>query len=72
MSYLSQLQKAHGIEVSGEAVYSVLARLARAQARRTKWQVLARLETQTKCRVAAAITSLGNSVKERKVDAWVG
>jgi hypothetical protein len=72
MTYVSQLHKAHGIEVSGEAVYGVLAHLARAQDRRNKWQVLVRLETQTKRRVAAAITGLGESAKERKVDAWLG
>ena len=72
MTYLKQLHKAHGIEVSGEAAYAAAARLARVQDRQTKWQVLTRLETQTKLRVAAAITILGDSAKGRRVEAWLG
>lgn len=72
MTYLARLHEAHQIEVSGEAFYAAAARLARAQDRRAQWQTLAKLETQTKERVAAAIANLGDSAKERKRDAWLG
>ena len=72
MTYLKRLQKAHRIEVNGEATYVAVARFARHQNHRAKWQVLARLETRMKERLAAAITSLGDSAEERKVDVRLG
>ena len=72
MTYLKRLQQAHRIEVNGEATYVAAARFARHQDHRAKWQVLARLETRMKERLAAAITSLGDSAEERKVDVRLG
>src|SRR5689334_21696956 len=72
MTYLKRLHQAHRIEVNGEATYATAARFTRQQERRTKWQALARLETQMKKRIAGAIRSLGDSAQERKVDVWLG
>jgi hypothetical protein len=72
MTYLARLHEAHHIEVSGEAVYSVAARRARTRDWREKWQALEQLEIQTKTRVAAAIATLGDAAKERRVDVWLG
>ena len=72
MTYLKRLHQAHRIEVNGEATYAEAARFTRRQDRRTKWQALARLETQMKTSISGAITSLGDSAQERKVDVWLG
>jgi len=72
MTYLARLHEAHRLEVSGEAVYAVAARRARTQDWREKWQALEKLEAQTKARVAAEITRLGDAAMERRVDLWLG
>ena len=72
MTYLKRLQQAHRIEVNGEATYVAAAGFARHQDHRAKWQVLAKLETRMKERLAGAITSLGDSAEERKVDVRLG
>jgi len=43
MTYLTGLQRAHRIEVNGEATYAAAARWTRSRDHRARWQVLADL-----------------------------
>jgi hypothetical protein len=72
VTYLEQLQKAHQIEVGGEAAYVAAARWTWNQQRRAKWVTLAKLETQTKGRISRAIAAAGGTANERGIDALIG
>ena len=72
MEYVERLHQSHRIEVNGEAAYATAARLTKDPERRAKWEALARLETQMKTQLAAAIQRQGTTARERRLDVWLG
>jgi hypothetical protein len=72
MTYLKRLEQGHRIEVNGEAVYTIAARLTSDPGRKAKWGALAELETRMKERLAAAIKTEGAFAREHALDVLLG
>ncbi|WP_428262061.1 hypothetical protein [Haliangium sp.] len=70
-TYLSKLESAHDIEVFGEALYTSIARLTRDPRWREVWVTLAKLETQTKERLADRLRP-EKAVREKPYRRWMG
>jgi hypothetical protein len=69
-TYLKQLEQAHDIEVFGESFYGTVARWTRDPGWRETWLTLARLETQTKERIANRLRPEATILEKARRQWW--
>lgn len=72
MTSRQSVKRAYDIEVFGEAVYAMAARLARRPDRRRKWEALRQLEAQTRDQLRTVLVRAGDTPRDSAVQRWLG